>query len=216
MNFDSQRVKMAEEQLIARGDITNRRVLDAFLKVPRHKFVPLQEQKSAYGDFPLPIGCGQTISQPYMVALMTQCLGLKGDEKVLEIGTGSGYQAAILAQLAKEVYTVERFAELSETAKTNISELGYSNIYFKVGDGTLGWKENAPFDGIIVTAGAPRPPQPLLEQLAQGGRLVIPIGGGFSQTLTLIKKGPGPAQIESKEVCGCMFVPLVGKEGWNK
>lgn len=213
MDFDNLRKKMVWEQLVGRGDITDKRVLNAFLKVPRHKFVPAAEQKIAYGDFPLPIGSGQTISQPYMVALMTQCLELKPNEKVLEIGTGSGYQAAILSELSKEVYSVERIAELSEAAQKVLSELGYANIHFKIDDGTLGWKENAAFDAIIVTAGAPKAPEPLLEQLADGGRLVIPIGGSFSQILTVFEKQAG--KIKSAEVCGCMFVPLVGKEGWR-
>lgn len=213
MDFELARQKMVEGQLIARGDITDQKVLQAFLKVPRHKFVSAREQ-IAYGDFPLPIGCGQTISQPYIVALMTQCLKLKGTDRVLEIGTGSGYQAAILAEIAKEVYTLERFTELSEKAKVILSELGYQNIHFKVGDGTVGWEENAPFDGIVVTAGAPKMPQPLLEQLADGGRLVVPIGGNFSQTLKVFeKKGK---KVESIDVCGCMFVPLIGKEGWKQ
>lgn len=212
MNYDEVRKRMVEMQLVTRG-ITDERVLAAFLKVQRHKFLPQQEQKDAYGDFPLPIGCGQTISQPYMVALMTQCLKLKGNEKVLEIGTGSGYQAAILAELAKEVYTVERFAELSEKAQHILKESGYSNIYFKTADGSLGWKEYALFDAIVVTAGAPSVPDTLIEQLAEGGRLVIPIGGGFAQTLTVFEKQLG--KIRAAEICGCMFVPLVGKEGWR-
>lgn len=203
---------MVEEQLIAR-DITDKRVLEAFLKVPRHKFISQSEQNSAYGDFPLPIGCGQTISQPYMVACMTQCLGLEGNEKVLEIGTGSGYQAAILAELAKKVYTVERIESLSANAKSALLESGYKNIYFKVGDGTLGWKESAPFDGIIVTAGAPEVPQPLLDQLGENGRFVIPIGENLSQVLTVFEKKNG--KVKKAEVCGCMFVPLIGKKGWS-
>jgi protein-L-isoaspartate(D-aspartate) O-methyltransferase len=213
MDFDSLRKKMVQEQLIAR-DITDQKVLQAFLKVPRHKFVPPSEQSSAYGDFPLPIGSGQTISQPYMVALMTQCLRLTGAEKVLEIGTGSGYQAAILAELAKDIYTIERVYELSQKSEKMLTELGYKNIYFKVGDGSLGWKANAPFDAIIVTAGAPRAPQPLLEQLAEGGRLVIPIGGGLSQVLTVFTRTK--SGIQTSEFCGCMFVPLVGEEGWRE
>jgi len=214
MNYDTLRKNMVEQQLIGRGDITDKKVLEAFLKVPRHKFVSEKDQPSAYSDFPLPIGSAQTISQPYMVALMTQCLKLKGKEKVLEIGTGSGYQAAILAEIAKEVYTVERFAELSTKAEKILNELGYKNISFKAGDGTLGWNENAPFDGIIVTAGAPFAPRLLFEQLKDGGRLVIPIGQNLSQVLTVYTKTGN--QIESEQICGCMFVPLVGKEGWQK
>lgn len=213
MNFDAQRKNMLEQQLIARGDIIDKKVLEVFLKVPRHKFVPEKLQADVYGDYPLPIGSGQTISQPYMVALMTQCLGLKAADIVLEVGTGSGYQSAILAEIAKEVYTIERFPELSQSAACVLKELGYKNIYFKSGDGTLGWQEKSPFDRIIVTAGAPSAPRPLLEQLAEGGRLVIPIGGNYSQTLTILEKDNG--KIKATEVCGCMFVPLVGKEGWK-
>lgn len=214
MNFDLLRKNMVEQQLMARGDITDKNVIKAFLKVPRHKFVPDKEQASAYSDFPLPIGCGQTISQPYMVALMTQCLELKGDEKVLEIGTGSGYQTAVLAEIAKEVYTIERFAELSQIAEKVLTELKYKNISFKVSDGTLGWVEKAPFGAIIVTAGAPDAPKFLLNQLAEGGRLVMPVGENLSQVLTVYKKLKG--KIKINPVCGCVFVPLVGKEGWKK
>lgn len=213
MNFDALRKNMVQQQLIARGDIIDKKVLQAFLNVPRHKFVSDKEQASAYSDFPLPIGCGQTISQPYIAALMTQCLKLRGNEKVLEIGTGSGYQTAILAEIAKTVYTIERFAELSKNATQILSELGYKNAHFKTGDGTLGWKEESPFDAIIVTAGAPSAPKSLLDQLADGGRLVIPIGESFSQILTVYSKVR--ANIESSQVCGCVFVPLVGKEGWK-
>jgi protein-L-isoaspartate(D-aspartate) O-methyltransferase len=212
MDFNAFRKQMVKEQLIAR-DITDESVLRAFLKVPRHKFIPQIERKDAYGDFPLPIGCGQTISQPYIVALMTQCLNLKGDERVLEIGTGSGYQTAILAELSKKVYTVERLEELSRTAEKKLAELDYKDIYFKISDGSLGWGENAPFDGIIVTAGSPCLPQPLLEQLAEGGRLVIPLGENSTQVLTVVEKNFG--KIKSRQVCGCMFVPLVGEQGWN-
>ena len=213
MDFDAFRKKMVEQQLAASGDITDKRMLEAFLKVPRHRFVSEKDQPNAYSNFPLPIGSAQTISQPYMVALMTQCLELKGEEKVLEIGTGSGYQSAILAEIAKEVYTVERFRELSASAEDILNELGYKNINFKVGDGTLGWQEHAPFDSIIVTAGAPSVPKPLLEQLKDGGRLVIPIGLNLSQTLTIFIKVSGT--FVKNEICDCMFVPLVGKEGWH-
>ena len=158
LNFDEMRQAMVSEQLIPQG-ISDEKVLDAFRKVERHKFIPKEYWKIAYNDYPLPIGNGQTISQPYMVGLMTESLNLKDDEKVLEIGTGSGYQAAILAELAKEVYTVERVGELSDSAKKVLTELGYKNVYFEVADGTLGWKEKAPFDGIIVTAGAPDVPE---------------------------------------------------------
>jgi protein-L-isoaspartate(D-aspartate) O-methyltransferase len=148
-----------------------------------------------------------------MVALMTQCLELRGGERVLEIGTGSGYQAAILASIAAEVYTVERIAALSEKSRAILRELGYNNVHFLVGDGTMGWPEEAPFEGIIVTAGAPRVPEPLVQQLAEGGRLVIPVGGGWSQDLLIVRKKKG--KVMEEVVCGCIFVPLVGEHGWK-
>lgn len=211
LNFDAMRKGMVEEQLIPRG-ISNTRVLDAFGKVLRHEFIPEEFWESAYNDYPLPIGDGQTISQPYMVALMTESLNLKGGERILEIGTGSGYQMAILAEIAKEVYSVERFQALADSAKKVLGKLGYMNCKIKTGDGTLGWEEYAPYDGIIVTAGAPGIPESLMRQLKDMGRLVIPIGGGFGQVLTILeKKG---RSITTQEVCGCVFVPLIGKEGW--
>lgn len=210
-DFDELRKKMVEEQLIPRG-ISDKKVLDAFGKVPRHKFVPEEFQDSAYNDYPLSIGDGQTISQPYMVSLMTESLVLKGDEKVLEIGTGSGYQMAILLEIAREVYSVERSEVLAHGASKTLEQLGYRNFEIKMGDGTLGWTEYAPYDGIIVTAGAPGIPESLIRQLNEGGRMVIPIGGSFGQILTIVeKKGPS---IITREVCGCVFVPLIGKEGW--
>ncbi len=210
--FKKQRELMVERQLKPRG-ISDPKVLDAFLNVPRHRFIGKGLQSSAYGDHPLPIGEGQTISQPYMVALMTQCLGLRGGERILEIGTGSGYQAAILAGIASEVFTVERVASLSKKAEAVLGELGYTNIHFLVGDGTRGWPDNAPYDGIIVTAGSPAVPEPLFEQLVEGGRLVVPVGGGWSQQLTVVRKEKG--KIKKKEVCGCIFVPLLGEYGWT-
>ena len=201
---------MVEEQLIARG-INDKRALEAFYKVERHKFIPEELRQSAYADFPVPIGEGQTISQPYIVALMTECLGLNGEERVLEIGTGSGYQAAILAELAKEVYSVERFVALSEKAETILKEMGYTNIKLKVDDGTLGWPEFAPFDRIIITAASPRIPMPLTEQLKGDGKMVLPLGESFSQVLTVAEKKKD--KLESIQVCGCVFVPLVGKYG---
>lgn len=212
LDATSLRNRMVEEQLIPRG-IYDERVLNAFRKIPRHNFVPNESLETAYGDFPLPVGEGQTISQPYMVALMTQCLDLKGTEKVLEIGTGSGYQTAILAELAYEVYSVERIASLAQRAKATLGVLGYANIKIKVGDGTEGWDEFAPYDGIIVTAGAPSVPGPLLEQLAEDGIMAIPIGDAFSQVLTVIKKAKG--KITQEEICGCVFVPLIGKFAWR-
>ena len=204
---------MVDAQLVGRG-IKDTRVLEAFRKVPRHLFVRESIQRDSYGDFPLPIGCGQTISQPYMVALMTECLNLKGNEKVLEVGTGSGYQAAILAELSKEVYSAERHKELADNAGNILDQLGYTNIHIYNIDGTQGFKGNAPYDRIIVTAGAPHAPKPLKEQLAEGGILVIPIGDRFSQVLTIVKR-IGNTFTEKVE-CGCMFVPLVGKYGWEE
>jgi protein-L-isoaspartate(D-aspartate) O-methyltransferase len=168
---------------------------------------------SAYADFPVPIGEGQTISQPYIVALMTECLDLNTQDKVLEIGTGSGYQAAILAKLAKEVYSIERFKNLANKAETVFNESGYTNIKIQVGDGTLGWPEEAPFDKIIITAASPKVPLPLIEQLKESGKLILPLGESFSQVLTVVEKKKG--KLESIEVCGCVFVPLVGKYGWR-
>jgi len=176
------RAEMVEHQLRRRG-IRDERVLAAFLKVPRHKFVRPQDLWVAYDDYPLPIGYGQTISQPYIVALMTELLALKGDERVLEVGTGSGYQAAILAELAKEVITIERIPELARRAQRVLTDLGYRNVTVLVGDGSLGAPDFAPFDAIIVTAAAPHPPKALLEQLKDGGRLVIPIGDRTLQEL---------------------------------
>jgi len=204
---------MVDEQLIPRG-IKNQKVLDAFCKVERHKFIPEEARGSAYADFPVPIGEGQTISQPYIVALMTECLDLTGQEKVLEIGTGSGYQAAILAELSKEVYSIERFGSLAKRAEALLNELGYANIKIKVCDGTLGWQEEAPFERIIITAASPRIPLPLTEQLKEGGRLILPLGENFSQVLTVVEKKND--KLESVQVCGCVFVPLVGKYGYSK
>jgi len=183
------------------------------MKIERHKFIPEDLRSSSYADFPVPIGEGQTISQPYIVALMTDCLGLSGEEKVLEIGTGSGYQTAILAELAKEVYSIERFAGLAKKAQGEFKELGYANINIKVGDGTLGWPEEAPFDRIIITAASPRIPLPLIEQLKENGKLILPLGESFSQVLTLVEKKKD--KLDSVQVCGCVFVPLVGKYGWK-
>jgi protein-L-isoaspartate(D-aspartate) O-methyltransferase len=211
LDFEKMRKGMVEEQLIARG-ISDKKVLDAFLKVPRHKFIDREFIENAYSDHPLPIGSSQTISQPYMVALMTEKLEVKSSDNVLEIGTGSAYQLAILAELAREVYSVERVESLAATSVKIMKELGYKNFSVKVGDGTLGWKEHSPYDGIIVTAGAPGVPESLLEQLKDGGRLVIPIGSSFGQALTLIEKRG--KSITTTPICGCVFVPLIGKEGW--
>lgn len=213
VDYQKLRRQMVETQLVPRG-IHDELVLAAFEKVPRHRFVPGELLETAYGDYPLPIGEGQTISQPYIVALMTEVLQLKRKESVLEVGTGSGYQAAILAEIAEEVYSVERFQKLAKRAKGVLEKLGYGNVKVKVGDGTLGWEEFAPYDGIIVTAGAPHAPHPLVDQLKEGGRMVVPIGGGFSQMLTLVEK-TGGGKVSSQNICGCVFVPLIGEEGWK-
>lgn len=210
MDYAALRRKMVEEQLIPRG-ISDKRVLDIFAKVERHKFVPPELATSAYADYPLPIGESQTISQPFIVALMTQALGLSGRERVLEIGTGSGYQTVVLAELAKEVFSIERFDSLKQKAELLFNESGLKNIKVKTGDGTLGWPEEAQFDRIIITAAAPRVPLPLEEQLKDGGKLILPLGESFGQTLTLVEKKEG--RLFYKEICGCVFVPLVGKYG---
>jgi len=213
--LDHQKLReyMVNTQIKARG-IYDPKVLAAMLKVPRHEFVPLDMRPFAYEDRPLSIGEGQTISQPYMVALMTQCLELKGSENVLEIGTGSGYQTAILAEMAVKVWTIERFSSLLKRAQEVLDRLGYTNYEARLEDGTLGWKEKAPFNGIMVTAGAPEAPPSLMEQLADRGRLVIPIGPERYQSLyEIIKRGK---KIKREFVTHCSFVPLVGKEGWEK
>lgn len=200
------------DQIEARG-IKDQRVMEAMRKVERHLFVPENLRYQAYQDSPLPIGEGQTISQPYMVAWMTELLSLKGDEKVLEVGTGSGYQAAILGELAREVHTIEKNEYLARQAESRLRSMGYHNINVYIGDGTLGIPEQAPFDGIIVTAGSPHIPQPLLEQMQDGGRLVIPVGPSGMQMLVLVvRRG---SRYEKKELGGCVFVPLVGKHGWK-
>ena len=211
-DFKKLREKMVEEQLIPRG-INDHAVLKAFKKIERHKFIPDEYLNCAYGDHPLPIGSGQTISQPYIAALMTQSIELTGKEKVLEVGTGSGYQTAILAELSKTVYSVERIPRLSEKASGILSGLGYHNIQFDIADGSLGWKGYDPYDAVMVTASCPGEPRALLEQLADGGRLIAPIGAAFGQVLTLYRKTKGLAA--PQEICGCVFVPLVGKEGWE-
>ena len=201
------REKMVETQIKARG-VKDPRVLSALLKIERHRFVPEKYLDSAYSDQPLPIGEGQTISQPYIVALMTELLELKGNEKVLEIGTGSGYQAAVLAELAKEVYTIEIIEPLASTARERLSELGYQNVKVKAGDGYLGWPEVAPFDAIIVTAAPDHIPQPLVEQLKEGGRMVLPLGT-FTQELKKIVKRSG--KMETIDVIPVLFVPMTGE-----
>ena len=201
------REKMVETQIKARG-VKDPHVLSAMLKVERHLFVPKEFQSSAYSDQPLPIGEGQTISQPYIVALMTELLELKGGERVLEVGTGSGYQAAILGELAKEVYTIEIMEPLASSAKNLLFELGYRNITVKAGDGYLGWAEAAPFDAIMVTAAPDHIPKPLLDQLKEGGRMVLPVGT-YSQELKKIVKRSG--KIETADIIPVVFVPMTGE-----
>jgi len=203
---------MVETQIISRG-VKNKEVIRAMLKVPRHRFVPEELIEKAYDDMALPIGEGQTISQPYMVAIMTELLEPEYNHKVLEIGTGSGYQAAVLAEIVKEVYTIERVASLSERARQRVRELGYENIFFKVGDGTLGWPEEAPFDRIIITAAAPEIPNTLISQLAEGGIIVAPVGSRYSQVL--IKGVKKKSSLETINSVPCVFVPLVGEKGWK-
>jgi protein-L-isoaspartate(D-aspartate) O-methyltransferase len=213
MDFTTARNRMVDSQLLSRG-IKDGRVLLAMRKVPRHRFVEEALISQAHGDHPLPIGEKQTISQPYIVALMTEALGLTGTERVLEIGTGSGYQTAILAELAEKIYSIERIYPLSVKARRLLDELGYLNVVLKVGDGTLGWKEEAPFDAVIVTAGSPDVPQPLVDQLAVGGRLVIPVGDRFSQSL--VKVARTKEGIKKADLGGCRFVNLVGQHGWQE
>ena len=207
------RERMVKNQLIPRG-IKNPLVLEAMGKVPRHLFMEEALVGEAYNDHPLPIGHKQTISQPYIVALMTEALELTGKEEVLEIGTGSGYQTAVLAELSKRVYTIERVRPLMVQARRILARLGYNNILFKSLDGTLGWKEYEPFDAIIVTAGAPKVPQPLKDQLSEGGRLVIPVGNRFSQELVKVTRKKG--SFIQENLGGCRFVDLVGVHGWKR
>ena len=203
---------MVDEQVVARS-ITDADVIRAMRRIPRHLFVPEASREHAYDDGPLPIGCGQTISQPYMVAVMTQALSIQPTERVLEIGTGSGYQAAILSELAREVVSVERHAELATSAQANLAAAGIENVTLVTGDGTQGVPELAPFDVIIVTAGAPGVPDALKAQLADGGRLVCPTGSRKEQTLQLITRRGD--RLYSKTAVPCMFVPLIGEQGWE-
>jgi len=213
--YKSRRQKMVDSQLRSRG-IRNVEVLRAMEKIPRHLFIDEGLLDRSYSDGPLPIGERQTISQPYMVALMTEALALQGSEKVLEIGTGSGYQTAILAELADRVLSIERLASLATKARKALESLNYYNVLIRVGDGTYGWIEEAPFDAIIVTAGAPDVPEPLKKQLAPKGRLVIPVGDRHVQTLlrfTRLSEDPG--DIRTEDLGGCRFVDLIGEYGWK-
>lgn len=212
IDFEKARQRMVNEQLIPRG-INDPKILKAMEEVPRHLFIEDALMGQAYSDFPLPIGSGQTISQPYIVALMTQVLKLKGHETVLEIGTGSGYQAAILSRICKKVYTIERLDSLLVKARKVFDQLHYLNILSKLDDGTVGWPENSPFDAIIVTAAGPKIPEPLLEQLADPGILVIPVGGRSFQELQVINKRNG--EYFTKNIESVRFVSLVGAHGWQ-
>jgi protein-L-isoaspartate(D-aspartate) O-methyltransferase len=207
------RGRMVDQQLRGR-DIVDERVLEAMAKVPRELFVPEELRERAFEDAALPIGAGQTISQPYMVARIAEELGLDGDERVLDVGTGSGYQAAVLAELADEVHTIERLPELAEQARANLATAGYDNVVVHVGDGSRGLPQHAPFEAIAVAAAAPSFPQALYDQLRAGGRLVVPVGGRRGQRLEVIVRSPeGPAVIRSVP---CRFVPLVGEEGFEE
>jgi len=211
--FEIARKRMVQEQIIARG-ISSPRVIETLLKIPRHLFVQEAMADQAYNDGALPIGEKQTISQPYMVALMSELLELKPQDHVLEIGTGSGYQTAVLASLCRRVWTIERIRPLAMQARKVLDALHLLNVNIKVGDGTLGWPEEAPFDAILVTAGAPAVPEALAEQLAPGGRLVIPVGNEANQTILRIRK-EADGSLTSETGVGCRFVPLIGQQGWQ-
>ena len=210
-SYAGQRRKMVEEQLVERG-IKDLRVQEAMSRVPRHLFAQESLEHRAYGDTPLPIGENQTLSQPYIVGAMTEALALKGEERVLEIGTGSGYQTAIIAELARQVFTIERLNNLSRKAQKILEGLSYMNIVFKMFDGTYGWPDQAPFDAILITASAQEIPESLIKQLGDGGRLVAPIGEADKQKLVLLTKNK--ERVSRKDLGDCKFVPLIGKYGW--
>jgi len=210
--YGRERERMVAEQLVKRG-ISDPAVLEAMRNVPRHLFVDEALRDRAYGDHPLPIGDGQTISQPFMVARMTELLQLTGREKVLEIGTGSGYQAAVLSRLAARVCTIERIPRLAARARQVLESIGASNVWVRAADGTMGWVDEAPFDRIVVAAGGPRVPPPLVDQLADGGRLVMPVGPEDAQRLKIVDKRGG--QTQESEDSGCVFVKLIGKYAWE-
>jgi len=210
--YARERERMVAEQLVKRG-IANPGVLDAMRSVPRHLFVDEALRERAYGDHPLPIGDGQTISQPFMVARMTELLQVTGREKVLEIGTGSGYQAAVLSRVAARVCTIERIARLATRARQTLEAIGVSNVWVRAADGTMGWADEAPFDRILVAAGGPTVPPPLLEQLAEGGRLIMPVGSEETQRLRIVDKAGG--QLKVSEDSSCVFVKLIGKYAWE-
>ncbi len=213
MNYEGARLRMVEAQIRARN-VRDDRVLEAIRKVPRHLFVEEALRDRAYQDKALPIGDRQTISQPYMVAAMSEALELVGDERVLEIGTGSGYQTAVLAELAESVFSIERIPGFVQQARRRLESLGYYNVLLKVGDGTIGWTEHAPFDAILVTAGAPVVPRPLLEQLAVGGRMVLPLGGEDAQVL--VRFWRDEQGIREEGLGDCRFVKLIGRHGWER
>ena len=210
-SYAGQRRKMVEEQLVERG-IKDLGVLEAMSRVPRHLFAQESLRHRAYGDYPLPIGENQTLSQPYIVAAMTAALSLKGEERVLEIGTGSGYQTAVVAELARQVFTIERLNNLSRKAQKILEGLNYMNIVFKMFDGTYGWPDQAPFDAILITASSKEIPQSLVKQLGEGGRLVAPTGDANEQKLVVLTKNG--SHVSRRELGTCKFVPLIGKYGW--
>jgi protein-L-isoaspartate(D-aspartate) O-methyltransferase len=212
-SWEAQRLRMVEQQLRARG-IRDERVLAAMAKVPRHEFVPPEMRQAAYQDRALPIGYGQTISQPYMIAVMLEMLAVRAEDKALEVGAGSGYQAALLGELARVVYAVEIIEPLAERAKQTLARLGYDNVHILVGDGTLGYEPEAPFDRIIVSAACPEIPPPLIEQLAEQGRIVAPVGRrGVQECVVGIKR---QGQLDLTKTIGCVFVPLVGEHGFKR
>jgi protein-L-isoaspartate(D-aspartate) O-methyltransferase len=211
-SFEHQRARMVEEQLRSRG-IRDERVLAAMAKVAREQFISSQDASNAYGDFPVPIGAGQTISQPYIVAAMVAALELRPEDCVLEVGTGTGYEAAILGELAREVWTIERHAELAAKAREILTRLGYANVHLVEGDGSMGLPEHAPFDRILVAAAAPKPPETLVAQLSDGGRLVVPVGSRTEQQVQIVRKLGNDIRVTMGDLC--RFVPLLGEQGWQ-
>src|SRR5208337_2506780 len=210
--LDEQRARMVDEQLRSRG-IRDARVLAAMGKVPREEFIASENFNDAYGDHPVPIGAGQTVSQPYIVAAMVEALELQPADHVLEVGTGTGYEAAILGELAAEVWTIERHEELANKAREILARLGYANVHIVYGDGSLGLPEHAPFQGILVAAAAPRIPESLVAQLADGGRLVVPVGDRYEQQVHIVRKEGQEIAVTTHDLC--RFVPLVGAQGWE-